>query len=317
MGIKRFFKDYLEYYPSEKRGAFYLAFLVVLWTAGLYVYAHWPVQVVEDKAFETAVREYYESIDRAGRSAAPLKGEQATAAVQHFSFDPNTIGFDSLRLLGVPESPARAIISYRKSGGRFRKPEDLSRIYTLSDDDFMRLRAHIRIATTSDSGSEHSSARRLQADSSFQVVAADTSRASWRRYDAVVVELNSTDTSALMEIRGIGPYFANRIVAYRDALGGYHSIDQLLEIYRMDTATLDRLAPHFVLDPAAVDQIDINQIALDSLRRHPYFAYSLANSLVQIRKMHGPYRRPEDLMRSHLMNDSIFTRIKPYIVIHD
>ena len=48
------------------------------------------------------------------------------------------------------------------------------------------------------------------------------------------VELNSVDTTDLKKIPGIGSAFANRIVRYRDLLGGYYTVQQLAEVYGID-----------------------------------------------------------------------------------
>ena len=44
------------------------------------------------------------------------------------------------------------------------------------------------------------------------------------------MELNTADTATLKKIPGIGSYYARKIVAYREALGGFVSKSQVTEI---------------------------------------------------------------------------------------
>ena len=69
---------------------------------------------------------------------------------------------------------------------------------------------------------------------------------SWDR-----VELNSADSAALDALPGIGPYYARQILAYRERLGFYADISQLLDIRGMDTARL-----HPYIGPYAAKGID-------------------------------------------------------------
>ena len=58
-----------------------------------------------------------------------------------------------------------------------------------------------------------------------------------------VVDLNTADESALLELPGIGPARARAIVAYRSARGGFRSVSQLLQIRGIGRALLRQLRP--------------------------------------------------------------------------
>ena len=65
--------------------------------------------------------------------------------VAMFDFDPNTITTAGWVRLGVSERTAATIDKYRSKGGRFRKAEDLLRIYGLSEHDKERLLPFVKI----------------------------------------------------------------------------------------------------------------------------------------------------------------------------
>lgn len=316
MDYKKFFRDYFEYYPSEKKGVFILSLIIALWIGGLYVYTRMPVDYEDDEEFEKAVAAYYHAQEVESKTASvddrdPVEEERNWNL---FSFDPNTLSRDSMVLLGLSERVASTIVNYRKSGGQFRSPADLARIYSINESDFKKVERYIDIPQQPDESQEW----KEEYASDYESYDENESESESSDYDHdLILELNAADTTQLKKIFGIGPYFAREIVNHREALGGYLRMDQLLEIYNLDTAALDKIAPRFTLDPSMVKRIDLNQITLDQLRVHPYVPYSIANSIIRMREAHGPYQKIEDIRRSHLINDSVFERIKPYLIVHE
>jgi competence protein ComEA len=63
----------------------------------------------------------------------------------------------------------------------------------------------------------------------------------------VVVNLNSADQAALETIPGIGPVTATSILMYRDEVGSFSSVDQLLEVDGIGPATLESLLPYVTI----------------------------------------------------------------------
>ena len=102
---------------------------------------------------------------------------------------------------------------------------------------------------------------------------------SWDR-----VELNSADSAALDALPGIGPYYARQILAYRERLGFYADISQLLDIRGMDTARLRRLADRLYIAPESLRPLDLYSMPLDSLAAHPYIGPYAAKGIDRLRR---------------------------------
>jgi competence protein ComEA len=58
---------------------------------------------------------------------------------------------------------------------------------------------------------------------------------------ATTIDLNTADQAALETIPGVGPVTAAAILTYRDEIGGFDSIDQLLEVTGIGPATLESM----------------------------------------------------------------------------
>ena len=102
-----------------------------------------------------------------------------------------------------------------------------------------------------------------------------------------MVDLNRCDTSALISLPGIGPVFASRIVRYRDLLGGFHSVDQLLEVYGMDSERLQGFREQVTVDARDVKKINVNRISFSDLLRHPYLEYDDVRMIFRKRDQKG------------------------------
>ena len=86
------------------------------------------------------------------------------------------------------------------------------------------------------------------------------------------LELNTADRSALIAIRGIGPYYASRILRYRERLGGFYAVRQLKEI-KMTYFNVDSAAHLFTVNPQLIRKKDLNSMSFKEVLRHPYLDY--------------------------------------------
>lgn len=168
---------------------------------------------------------------------------RAIRRVETFRFNPNTVSVEDLIRLGFSEKQAQAIDNYRVAGGRFRRREDFAKSFVVADSVYRRLERFIDIPR---------------------------------------VDLNRADSAALDDLPGIGPWFAARIIAYRDELGGYSFPEQLLDIYRFDREKYDGLAD--LVYCSSPTPYALWSLPADSLARHPYIrSRQAARSIVLFR----------------------------------
>lgn len=127
------------------------------------------------------------------------------------------------------------------------------------------------------------------------------------------VEINAADSFDLQRLRGIGPGFARRIIAYRQRLGGFLYKKQLLEVWGMDTIRYALIEKNIIVAMDSVKKVDLNQIAFKELLRHPYFSFELTKSIMQYRQKVRQFKTVEELRNIQGVNDSVFGRIFPYV----
>ena len=221
-------------------------------------------------------------------------------ANQKFVFNPNTVTEEDAQKLGFTKKLSATLIKFRNKGGKFFKPEDLKKLYGLSPKLYNELENYILIPNTK---------KEFKRDSVFT----KTSRTYEKKtYTKVLVEINSADSLSIVFLKGIGPGLTKRIIKYRTMLGGFHSINQLKEVYGMTDSLFLVLSSQIQLNPNAVNKIPINAIDFNSLRKHPYFNFQIAQAIINYRSKHGKFTE-EDIKALGMFSDEKLRLILPYL----
>ncbi len=147
-----------------------------------------------------------------------------------------------------------------------------------------------------------------------RIVPGDTMRRSaFPRQAVVIVDINLADTLDLQQLKGVGPGFARRIVAYREKLGGYYHKRQLLEIFGMDSIRFGMMKDQITLTMDSIRKMNLNSVLIKELMRHPYFPFPLAKNIIQYRMKHKVFHSLEELKEAAGVSDSLFRRMVVYL----
>lgn len=220
-----------------------------------------------------------------------------------FYFDPNTLSAEGWKKLGLRDKTINTIRNYLSKGGKFRKPEDLKRIYGLLPEEYERLAGYIKIADNN---------THLLYEGEFQPVANPNST---KHSKYTVIDVNTADTTAFIALPGIGSKLAARIINFRDKLGGFYSINQVAETYELPDSTFQKIRPYLKLENNVLKKININTATLDELKAHPYIRYSMANPIIAYRNEHGPFSKTEDLKKVMAVTEEAYIKILPYLTV--
>jgi DNA uptake protein ComE-like DNA-binding protein len=123
------------------------------------------------------------------------------------------------------------------------------------------------------------------------------------------IALNTADTTTLKRVPGIGSGYARAIVNYRNRLGGYVDVNQLLDIKGIPPEALQ----YIVLGNSDVKKLDVNHLSLNQLKQHPYLNFYQARALVESRRLHGPLRSAADLRLISDFTEADIKRLIPYL----
>ncbi|TCD29145.1 hypothetical protein EZ456_02995 [Pedobacter psychrodurus] len=284
---------------GEFNGLLFLVFIIMVIKAIPIIYSNYqPVSnddpnllaqiqkiTITDQAYANTIRDRIENSN-------PKK------PVKLFKFNPNTLDIDGWQTLGLSARQAQSIINYTAKGGKFYKPEDLQKMYTISPEMYKKILPYTDIPD-----------QPINTSKKY----APFEKKEYAKKTLVIVDINKADSTQLDEIKGIGGTFALRIIKYRERLGGFYKKEQLLEVYGLDSTKYAEIKDQIEISNSPLQTINVNTATFNDLKRNPYLSYKQINAIIQYRKQHGNYSDISDLKKVILLNEQIIDKITPYI----
>lgn len=192
--------------------------------------------------------------------------------------------------MGLSSRVAKNVVKYQAAGGHIDDLDDLMKIYGMDSSQWKRAAPFLLFPKKEN----HFGFKKSKNENPW-----------------IPLDLNSASLDQLDSLPGIGLVLAERIIKYRDALGGFYAVDQLQEIYGLPPETLDRIKTRLSVQlPHAsfhVNQVDFNTIA------HPYISRKMSRIVGSYRQQHGPFVTISDLRKAYPPDTTWCDRLIPYI----
>ena len=308
---KRLIEDYLTFSKSER---FFAVFVISVIAGSIFLPRFFarppsPLPQQQDQALVMAmdtlqVRQRIKPSYQRQENNTSYQYERSTSTgfteEVLFPFDPNSITPEDWQRLGLNARTSKTIANYISKGGKFYKPEDLQKIWGMPEGFFERIKDYVRITAVK------------KEYSSF-----DESKPAFVREERKpsVVNMNEADTTALVALPGIGTKLSGRIIAFREKLGGFYSVEQVGETYGLPDSTFQKIKGRLQVDAQSVRKININKATKEELKVHPYIKWNLANAIVEYRNQHGEFKTLEELKNIVLIDEANFKKITPYLAL--
>jgi len=267
-------KDWFGYTRRERRAAGILLILIII------------ILIIR-----TFIPDKFTSIEVAGfeykNNYSQLEGEKVDSFLTYF--DPNKASYDKLIKAGFTSVTAKTLISYRNSGGKFYKPEDLKKIYGLSDTDADRLFATVKFENPVNDSLPKKYGKNL------------------------IIDINLADSAQLVILRGIGPVLAARIIKYRKLIGGYASKEQLKEVYGLSPETFDLIKGSVKADTTVIRKVKINDSDYKTISSIIYLENYEVSAILKYRELNGRISDVGQLVENRLISREKAIKIRPYL----
>lgn len=215
-----------------------------------------------------------------------------------FYFDPNTATTADWQRLGLRDKTIATIQNYLSKGGRFYKPEDIGKIWGLHPDEVQRLIPYVQITPK---------------ENNYPKKDYETKTFDKPKNTISVIDINNADTTTLIALPGIGSKLAQRIINFRDKLGGFYKAEQVGETFGLPDSTFQKIKPRLTINHLTIKQFNINTASVDEMKTHPYIRYNIANAIVQYRTQHGNFSSVTDLKKIMVITDDVYNKVAPYL----
>lgn len=130
-----------------------------------------------------------------------------------------------------------------------------------------------------------------------------------------VIDLNTATKEVLADLPGIGKVLSERIIKYRDVLGGFCKKEQLKEVYGITGEVFELMKIQISVNEQKVRKLNPNTATLLELDKHPYISEKLARQIINYREKVKKYQQVNDLSQLYEMDESTLEKLSPYIEI--
>lgn len=301
-------KNYFIFSKGERNGIIILITLMLLLILSPFFYSSFFHPTPSDNLnFYSKVDSFYSSTRLKPDESIKLKEDlieseeiECPKNRNYFFFDPNNVSIEEMVLLGLSLKQANVVEKYRSKGGKFRTPDEFSKVYVIDSSLFRKLKPWIRI--------------NLTAINTLPRFNGDTTMKNGDR--PIHFEINTADTIELVKLKGIGKVYARRIIAYRSLLGGYVNIKQLSEVYGIKPELINKIESSISIDSTKIKLININLATYEELKKHPYINDYQAKAIVYYRSKVGNIKNTTELLANKILPFDKFEAIKCYLTTH-
>ena len=305
-------------------------------------------QVVTFVVQKVRMRQVEAVADAGAGGGAGISGAGPSAPVgsKTFPFNPNTITGDSLQMLGFSQRQAASIIKYRTKGGKFRVKRDFARMYVVDSAKYAVLEPFILLpdrlperkavhkkALPSTNSAEkrrdvtHKPKNVTTAHQTHARQAPAPQPAPASKYgtrlpkEKYVCNLNTADSAALVQLYGIGGYYARKILQYRERLGGsFVDTRQLLEIEGFTQERFEKIKGNVVVLAEDVKGFSLLKASREELERHPYIGPYAARGVETYLRLKGKGNFTSDmqlleaLVKERVISAQNADKLKEYLL---
>jgi competence protein ComEA len=333
--IRKYVEQYLTFTKGERQAVIALSAILLLLFALPKFLPQDKIEVDDRQLLNFAEDRLTTVTESLPKPSSNLVSDNK-AAYKRVYFDPNTLDASGWVSMGVKEKTALTIQHYLEKGGRFRKADDILKIYGLPGALAAELMAYVRIRDVGNGlqGSERkrgkwsndfydrkSYGRNAGSDDSISYRKEGVMYSSRsfgykfpsRKIHSGTIDIAIADTAALTTLPGIGSKLALRIVSFRQKLGGFHSVEQLAEVFGIQDSLYQQLKPLLAASSGHISPININTASEEMLKAHPYIRWQLAKLIVNYRTEHGPFRFPTDLEGLQTLTEEGLKKLLPYL----
>lgn len=307
IGLNNWFKAFLSLNKSEQRGIIILILvsLIILATNFLLPY-------IIDSETESNVDKYRSEIEafieeqqsltdsinlEKLQNTGEIDSTGAKQKIHPVKFNPNKLPVKVWKKMGFTDKQISNIKNYEAKGGKFKRKEDLKKIYSISDAEYAILEPYIIIPSSNKTDDRNVSKKKKE------IIKVNYSN----------IEINSADSSGLVVSLGLSPRLAKRTISYRNILGGYIYKEQLKEVYGLNASIYNMINKYISVDTGLIKKININDIEFIELLKHPYFDYNTTKLIIETRNKIGTFSSITQLELMESINDTTINKIRDYL----
>ena len=174
-------------------------------------------------------------------------------------FNPNYLTDYRAYVLGIEKNTIDRLFAFRKSGKFINSAAEFKRITQMEDSLFEAIKPFLKFPNFT----------KYKKEKVFKNLKKD---------------INEVEEFDFLKVKGIGKVLSSRIVKYRKYIKGFSTLDQLYEVYGLDSLVVDNVKNHFEIQKLPeLKKIKISEASLYDLSRIPYINKEESTEIIKLR----------------------------------
>lgn len=298
-------REFFTYSKSQRRGIYILLFLIFVLQIFLWYQKLWrpdePLQVKVTLPRHPEKKQSISSGTTDSAHSSQYNDQPKKDATSLFPFNPNSVSAEQLQQLGLSAAQAHTFVKYRNSGAVFRSPEDMLKVYSVSDSWYQRVKNYIEM----DSVKPAYQAKNKSTKNEQGVL-------HLKPFD-----LNEVTAQKLQEM-GLQKWQAAKIMGFREKFRPFFNKSELYDVYGLDSALAAKLQPFATADSARVMQklqVELNNADSITLAGVPGIGSYTAARILKYKNRLGGFTSLQQLYEMYGADSSRIARYKPYLLL--
>jgi DNA uptake protein ComE-like DNA-binding protein len=259
------FKSHFWYHKNQRNGIFILILLIVIFQFIIVFvdfYSEEKVNIDTPKVIA-----FHHQID----SLRKINLENKRLKI--FPFNPNYITDYKGAQLGMSLVEIDKLLAFRKTGKFINSRKEFQKVTTISDALLNSISPYFKFPNWV-----------VERNQNMQLSTSRDTRlfAKKSKYILTSTDINLAVKEDLKTINGIGEKLSERIIKYRSKLQGFSTLNQLYEVWGLDTEVVGKLLLVFkVINLPNIKKINVNTVSFRELLKNPYLDYELCKKIFE------------------------------------
>ncbi|WP_240531783.1 ComEA family DNA-binding protein [Maribacter sp. 4G9] len=259
-------KSHFKFTKQERSGIFFLLLLIVLVQASFWLYNHFSNVYFEPIVLDRDMQVKIDNIKEESEKSDSLK---------LYPFNPNFISDFKGYTLGLSVEEIDRLHQFRDKDLYVYSKEEFQKVTGVSDSLLNLISPFFKFPEWANSQTK-------------TLKNATNLEKSTKSISVPMKDLNGVTLEELKDIYGVGNVLSERIIKFRDRLGGFLLDDQLYDVYGLEPTVAERILQKYkVLNIPEIQKIDINTASVGELSKIVYISRSVAEGIVSYRVKNG------------------------------
>lgn len=291
------FKSHFRFNKRERSGVFFLLLIVLLLQVGYVLLSYLPIAKPKGVFSKDIVLQ--SKIDVLKKNALQKD------SVKVYPFNPNFINDYKGYTLGMSVDEINRLHVFRKQNQYVNSPEEFQKVTLISDSLLAIISPYFRFPEWTQTTNRKSEVQSKVAKNS-----------EYDQNSIGIKDLNKATSEDLKSVHGIGDKLSQRIVKFRNRLGGFLVDDQLFDVYGLDSQVAKIALNSFrVIEKPDIKKININTASVEEMVQLVYLRKRVALHIVEYRNMNGGIGSLDELTKIEDFPSDKIDRIKLYLTL--